>query len=80
MEDLLAFAELFGLKVLGENTDPLLMMNMLGAIPHIIVEGEDGLVQIELEHPRGKLNATGRIKGVPMLYIGCGSRLYSIDI
>jgi len=75
MEDLLVLVELFGLKVIDEQSD---ILSNYGGIPNIMVEGSWGPVEIRCLN--GTFHTTGRIDGVPTSYVGNGLWQYQIDI
>lgn len=71
MDDLLALAELFGLRVIKKSSK---------RFPTITVAlADDELVNL-WRRPDGKIWATNCIPGIPMRYIGCGSWQYAAEL
>jgi len=71
MKDLLALAEIFGLKVVKKRS---------GTLPFITIEKDDGEIVILQCGANGKIYATGRIPNVPMEYVGMGSLQFAVDL
>lgn len=71
MKDLVALAEIFGLKIIKRYR---------GAFPSVAIEIDDGEIVMLHKSPNGGIWATARIPNVPMKYIGNGGWLFAVDL
>ena len=71
MKDLLALAEIFGLKVVRKRP---------GTLPSITIEKDDGEIVILQRRANGTIYATDKIPNVPMRYAGEGSWQFAVDL